>query len=29
MVNSSGLNIHTVEKDHADHYEIIIHIPKR
>jgi ParB family chromosome partitioning protein len=29
MVNSSGLNIHTVEKDHADHYEIIIQRPKR
>ncbi|WP_090794516.1 nucleoid occlusion protein [Paenibacillus sp. GP183] len=29
MVNSSGLNIHTVEKDLGDHYEIIIQIPKR
>jgi ParB family chromosome partitioning protein len=29
MVTSSGLNIHTSEKDHEDHYEIIIQIPKR
>jgi ParB family chromosome partitioning protein len=29
MVNSSGLNIHTVENDRDDHYEIIIRIPKR
>jgi ParB family chromosome partitioning protein len=29
MVTSSGLNIHTSEKDHDDHYEIIIQIPKR
>lgn len=29
MVTSSGLNINTSEKDHEDHYEIIIKIPKR
>jgi ParB family chromosome partitioning protein len=29
MVSSSGLNIHTSEIDHDDHYEIIIQIPKR
>lgn len=29
MVSSSGLNINTSEKDHDDHYEIIIKIPKR
>lgn len=28
MVTSSGLNINTSEKDHEDHYEIIIKIPK-
>ncbi|MBP1994604.1 nucleoid occlusion protein [Paenibacillus eucommiae] len=29
MVTTSGLNIHTSEKDHEDHYEIVIKIPKR
>ena len=29
MVTTSGLKIDTKENDHEDHYEIIIHIPKR
>ncbi|MHA6481599.1 nucleoid occlusion protein [Paenibacillus sp. strain BS8-2] len=29
MVSGSGLKIKTNEKDHEDHYEIVIHIPKR
>lgn len=29
MVTGSGLNIKTDEKDHEDHYEIVIKIPKR
>jgi len=29
MVSGSGLQIKTNEKDHEDHYEIVIHIPKR
>ncbi|WP_166245811.1 nucleoid occlusion protein [Paenibacillus turpanensis] len=29
MVSGSGLPIQTKEQDHEDHYEIIIHIPKR
>lgn len=29
MVNDSGLEIKTSETDHEDHYEIVIHIPKR
>ncbi|MCD1261803.1 nucleoid occlusion protein [Paenibacillus athensensis] len=29
MVTNSGLHIDTSEKDHEDHYEIIIKIPKR
>lgn len=29
MVTNSGLNINTSEKDHEDHYEIVIKIPKR
>lgn len=29
MVSGSGLNIKTAEKDHDDHYEIVIQIPKR
>jgi ParB family chromosome partitioning protein len=28
MVAGTGLGIHTTEQDHADHYEIIIKIPK-
>lgn len=29
MVSGSGLEIKTAEKDHEDHYEIVIQIPKR
>jgi ParB family chromosome partitioning protein len=29
MVSGSGLKIKTNEKDHEDHYEIVIQIPKR
>lgn len=29
MVSGSGLQIKTDETDHEDHYEIVIHIPKR
>ncbi|MEC0093769.1 nucleoid occlusion protein [Paenibacillus macquariensis] len=29
MVSGSGLSIKTTEKDHEDHYEIVIQIPKR
>ncbi|MNG30768.1 Nucleoid occlusion protein [compost metagenome] len=29
MVTSSGLKIETKENDRDDHYEIVIHIPKR
>jgi ParB family chromosome partitioning protein len=29
MVTSSGLPINTTERDHEDHYEIVIRIPKR
>ncbi|MNO66225.1 Nucleoid occlusion protein [compost metagenome] len=29
MVSGSGLDIKTAEKDHDDHYEIVIQIPKR
>ncbi|MWC29089.1 nucleoid occlusion protein [Paenibacillus sp. MMS18-CY102] len=29
MVSTSGLKIDTKENDHDDHYEIVIHIPKR
>ncbi|EFM10976.1 parB-like partition protein [Paenibacillus curdlanolyticus YK9] len=29
MVTTSGLKIDTKENDHDDHYEIVIHIPKR
>ena len=29
MVSGSGLQIKTNEKDHEDHYEIVIQIPKR
>ncbi|WFR63710.1 nucleoid occlusion protein [Paenibacillus amylolyticus] len=29
MVTGSGLDIKTKEADHEDHYEIVIHIPKR
>jgi ParB family chromosome partitioning protein len=29
MVTNSGLNIHTIEKELDDHYEIIIQIPKK
>jgi ParB family transcriptional regulator, chromosome partitioning protein len=29
MVSSSGLNIETSERDHENHYEIVIKIPKR
>ncbi|MNJ27339.1 Nucleoid occlusion protein [compost metagenome] len=29
MVSGSGMQIKTSEKDHEDHYEIVIQIPKR